>query len=196
MEQDNNCPKTITWFNKQANKPSSKWWLALISLTESSIFPIPPDPFLVAILLVKREKWLYYSLIVAIFSTIGALLGYFIGFAFYEFIGKPLVNLYSLQDELLEVSHLFDKNTFWTMFVAAFTPIPFKVFTIAGGLFQVNIFVFLVASLIGRTLRFLIVGLIMKFFGKELLDNFVKYFNYVTITVLVLIFFYFIFKFL
>jgi len=187
MFLSNTKEKIHQWFTQKAQGKSAPWWLSIISFTESSFFPIPPDPFLIAVLIVKRNAWLKYSLLVAFMSVLGAIFGYVIGYSFYELFGQPLVDFYSLHEELEKVATLFNNNTFWTMFVAAFTPIPFKLFTIAGGLFKVNIFTFVVASVLGRGIRFLIIGYLMKVFGKKIGELIFKYFNIGSIIILVLI---------
>lgn len=175
------------WFMEKAEGKSAKWWLAIISLSESSFFPIPVDPFLMAVLVVDRKRWLFYSLFVSGFSVLGGVLGYLIGFLFFEFIGVALVNFYHLQDELQTVSGLFAENVFWSTFVAAFTPIPYKIITISAGLFKVDFITFLVASIIGRSLRYLIVGFSMKVFGRQIAKIVFKYFNIISMVIVLLI---------
>lgn len=169
--------KIKVWFSRCAEGSCGTRWLAIISFSESSFFPIPPDPFLMAILLVQRHRWFFFSMIVIVFSVLGGIFGYFIGLVFYETVGRALVDFYHLEEEVQTISQLFADHAFWTMFTAAFTPIPYKVFTISAGLFNVNFFIFVLASVIGRGLRYLIVGLIMKFFGERLGQVVFKYFN-------------------
>lgn len=187
---DKHKEKMHNWFEKQASKPSVKWWLAIISFTESSFFPIPPDPFLIAALIAKREAWKLYSFIVSFSSVLGGVFGYAIGFWLFAYIGQPLVNAYGLQEEVIKVGHLFADNTFWTVFTAAFTPIPYKIFTISAGLFKVNIFIFIIASILGRSIRFYVIGYIMKVFGEKIGKLIFKYFNILTLILLLVILFY------
>lgn len=172
--------KVYDWFSELAHKPSAKWWLALISFTESSFFPIPPDPFLLAALIVNRSAWFLYSSIVAVFSVLGGIFGYAIGFYFFHIFGQWIVDFYGLESQMQTVAELFQGSAFLTVFMAAFTPIPYKLFTIAAGLFQINFVVFVVASLLGRGIRFLSIGYIMKVFGKEIGKLVFKYFNILT----------------
>lgn len=179
--------KTYIWFDRQAHKPSAKWWLALISFTESSFFPIPPDPFLVATLIMNRSAWFLYSFLVSSASVLGGVFGYAIGFWFFALFGEKIVDLYSLQDEMKVVSELFADNTFWTIFTAAFTPIPYKLFTLSAGLFKVNFIAFLFASILGRFIRFMSIGYIMKVFGETIGKIVFKYFNLFSFFVLVVV---------
>lgn len=182
------------WFIKNAESKYAGWWLFLISFTESSFFPIPPDPFLMAVLMVKRNKWLSYSLLVAGASVLGGIFGYFIGFLFFELVGQPLIDVYKLQESFDVVTNLFRNNTFWTTFVAAFTPIPYKLFTIGAGFSKVNLFVFIMASIIGRGIRYVLIGYIMKVFGEGIGRLVFKYFNILTLIIVFLILIYIIFK--
>lgn len=186
--------KLKEWFRKNAESKHAKWYLSLISFTESSFFPIPPDPFLIAVLMVKREKWLKYSALVAFFSVLGGVFGYLIGLLFFELIGQPLIDVYKLQDSFDKVTNLFRDNTFSTTFIAAFTPIPYKIFTIAAGFSKVNIIPFVLASILGRGIRFFIIGYIMKVFGEKIGKLVFKYFNLIGILSVILIILYILFK--
>ena len=171
-------PQKIThvekWVQKMGEKGINKW-LAFISFIESSFFPIPPDPFLMVATYLNPKKWLRYALIVSLFSVIGGLFGYLIGFYFFDIFGQKLVDTYNLQTQFNQVELLFEKNAFLSIFVSAFTPIPYKIFTIAGGFFKINIFTFIIASIIGRSLRFFLVGFIAKMFGKIYGQKFLKF---------------------
>lgn len=186
--------KIKDWFEINALKPAADFWLFVISFTESSFFPIPPDPFLAIMAYVKENRWLYYGLFVTSASVLGGIFGYFIGFAFYEFVGQPIVDLYNVQNEFEYVKNLFAENTFWTIFTAAFTPIPYKIFTIAAGVAHVNILTFIIASIFGRGIRFILVAFIMKKYGQKMFDVFFKYFNIITITIVVMIIIYILFN--
>lgn len=186
--------KIKDWFEINALKPAADFWLFVISFTESSFFPIPPDPFLAIMSYVKKNRWLYYGLFVTIASVLGGLFGYFIGFAFYEFFGKPIVEFYKVQNEFEYVKTLFEENTFWTIFTAAFTPIPYKIFTIAAGVAHVNVLVFIIASIFGRGIRFVLVSFIMQKYGQKMFDVFFKYFNLITIFIVVIIIAYILFN--
>jgi len=176
------------WVIAKAESLQSSFWLFLLSFAESSFFPIPPDFLLIAILLAKQErKWLFYSFLTTIASVLGGIFGYLIGFAFFRIFGQKIINLYHLQNEFTKVGELFQQNAFFTILVAAFTPIPYKVFTIAAGLFKIDFSAFVFASLFGRAGRFLAEGAFLYFFGPKIASLIYKYFNIFSIIVVILI---------
>ncbi|MDQ5957831.1 MAG: hypothetical protein QG665_157 [Patescibacteria group bacterium] len=184
METDNEeIPKKNSWSDSirrwsvvHADEKSTSWWLGLLSFTESSFFPIPPDVMLVAILTASR-RWAYYALVTTLGSVLGGMAGYFIGHFFFDLVGTKIIALYQLQDEMQKVGELYEANAFWAIFTAAFTPIPYKVFTISAGFFKIDFLTFVVASVIGRGLRFFIVAYLMKIFGQAMGEVIYKYFN-------------------
>ena len=183
----------LHFVERNAQTVQAEYWLALISFSEASFFILPPDVMLVAILMYGANRWVYFASITTLFSVLGGLFGYFIGRAFFDVFGEWIIQTYSLQNQFVYVSGLYQHNAFVTVFLSAFTPIPYKIFTITAGLFKVNIFTFISASFLGRGLRFFLVALIMKLFGKHFLDLFTKYFNiltilFITVVILVLIF--------
>lgn len=161
--------------------PNAERWLFLVSFAESSFFPIPPDLLLMPIVARLRSKWLYYAFITTVASVIGGMLGFLIGSVFFNIVGTFLVKTYHLEKELEYVSTLFQQNAFWAIFTAAFTPIPYKLFTIAGGLFHINFVIFVIASILGRGMRFFIVAYLMKLFGGVVGRLAFRYFNFLTI---------------
>lgn len=173
--------------NRHAKGPWAVFWLVLVSFTESSFFLLPPDVLLIAILLAGADRWIYYSSITTIASVLGGIFGYLIGFGFFELIGQRIVDLYNLQEQVNIVANLFSENAFWAIFVAAFTPIPYKVFTISAGLFKINFLIFVVSSLLGRGIRFFIEGYLMHRFGEGIAKILYKRFNQVSLIVGVMI---------
>jgi membrane protein YqaA with SNARE-associated domain len=172
------------WIVIHAVGPFAKVWLAAVSFAEATFFPIPPDPFLVAILLGGgRKKWAYYSFITVIFSVLGGAFGYLIGLFFFDTIGQWLINVYNLQEGMIRVSGFYDRNAFWAIFISAFTPIPFKIFTITAGFFQINFLVFIISSFLGRALRFFLVGWLFNMFGESIAAALYKYFNAITLVI-------------
>jgi len=155
---------------KLAAHKSSKFFLALISFTESSFFPIPPDILIVPMVIAKKIDYIKIFIIATLFSTLGALFGYFIGSVFLELALKVVEfygyeeNVFNLQLKLSEKGGLF----IWLgiLFIAGFTPLPFKVFTITSGIINFNIFIFFLICLISRGLRFFIVAFLSAKFGK------------------------------
>ncbi len=159
---------------------NAKWWLFGISFAESSFFPIPPDFYLMPVVAQNRSKWAFFAFITTIASVLGGLFGYFIGAVLFETVGRFIVETYKLNDELIIVSDFFNSHAFLSIFTAAFTPIPYKIFTIAAGLFKINILIFVIASVLGRGIRFFAVSLIMKIFGEKISQIAFKYFNLFT----------------
>ena len=149
---------------------SSKYYLAAVSFIESSFFPIPPDVMIVPMVISKKDDFFKIFLIATIFSVLGGTLGYFIGAFFFD-IGMQVVTFYGYEDKLTSLkNNLINSEGFYAwlsiLFLAGFTPLPYKVFTIASGLIGFNILVFIVISLISRGLRFFIVSYLSYKFGN------------------------------
>ena len=148
---------------------SSKYYLAVVSFIESSFFPIPPDVMVIRMVISKKNDFIKIFLITTIFSVLGGILGYFIGAFFFD-IGMQVMNLYGYEDKLINLKNdLTNNEGFYAwlgiLFLAGFTPLPYKVFTITSGLIGFNIFVFVLISLISRGLRFFIVSYLSYKFG-------------------------------
>ena len=149
---------------------SSKYYLAIVSFVESSFFPIPPDIMVVPMVISKKKDFFKIFLIATIFSVLGGILGYFIGAFFFE-IGMKIMNFYSYEDKLINFkNNLINIEGFYAwlgiLFLAGFTPLPYKVFTISSGLIGFNIIIFIIVSLISRGLRFFIVSYLSYKFGN------------------------------
>ena len=183
------------WVLANADTKAVEVSLAAVSFTESSFFLIPPDLFLVPIILVnKGRKWVYYASLTTASSVLGGAFGYLIGYYFFDAFGEGLVRLYGLEEELAYVGELFRDNAFLAIFTAAFTPIPYKVFTIGAGLFKIDFLVFVVASAIGRGMRFFMVGYITAVFGERATELVLEYFSVAVYSVLAVVIAYFSFK--
>ena len=172
--------KSSRWFANKAHGSGAKIWLALLSFTESSFFLIPPDVLLIAIILAGATRWVYYALFTAAFSVAGALFGYFIGVFFFDLVGENIIDFYNLHQELQLVKGAFNDNVFWVMFLASFTPVPYKVFVLTGGFLKVNLIFFFVASVVGRSIRFLMVSYLVNLFRPGIVRAFFRYFNIIT----------------
>ena len=152
-----------------ASHKSSKTFLAIVSFLESSFFPIPPDVMIVPMVMAKKNDYLKIFLISTIFSTLGGVLGYFIGSYFLDF-GMTIVTFYGYEDKVLTLKESLTNGTglyIWlaTLFLAGFTPLPFKVFTITSGMIGFNLFIFFLICLLSRGLRFFIVSYLSFKFG-------------------------------
>lgn len=166
---------------------SSRWgWLALfvIALCESSWFPIPPDILLIALCLGATKKSFRFAGITLLGSIIGAMLGYAIGhFLWTTPAGEATAianffydNVFSVES-FENVGAMYDKYNFWIVFTAGFTPLPYKLFTIAGGMFDINFVMFLIASTISRGMRFFVIAWLIWRFGQPIKVFIDKYFN-------------------
>ncbi len=142
--------------------------LGLLAFAESSFFPIPPDILLIAMSINTPQKALLFALICTTFSTLGGGLGYAIG----KFGGRPIFHKFFRKHVhyLEKVENMYTKYGLWAVFAAAFTPIPYKVFTIASGIFSFNLMSFILASFIGRGARFFIIGMSLMFLGDRVKD--------------------------
>jgi len=167
----------LHWADTKYSVPA----LVGIAFAESSFFPIPPDVLLMAMALGKPKKAFYYAFICSVGSIIGGLFGYFIGYYLWHLVhGIFIPHIFS--QELFElVRHKYELYSFMIVFIAAFTPIPYKVFTIAGGVCGINIAGFLAASIIGRSLRFFLVAGTFFFFGERMKKFISRYFEWLTI---------------
>jgi len=154
---------------------SSKMFLAIVSFAESSFFPIPPDVMIVPMVVAKKNDYLKIFLIATLFSSLGGILGYFIGLSFSDLAQNVMV-FYGYENDVDQLKDRFvmgDGRYIWiaTLFLAGFTPLPFKVFTITSGMIGFNLFIFFFICLISRGLRFFIVSYLSFKFG----DTFNKF---------------------
>ena len=161
--------------------------LFLLAFAESSFFPIPPDVLLIAMCIAAPKKSLKFALICASGSVLGGMFGYLIGFGLYESVGALIINSLGYQAQFETVGRWFTEHAFLSILASAFTPIPYKVFTIAAGVWKINFGVFILASFIGRSMRFFLVGGLIMTFGKKMKSLIEKYFDLFSIGVLLLI---------
>jgi len=155
------------WFAQKADTVHAQVWLVVLSFTEASIFLIPPDPLLAAMVFVHKERWVRYAMITAAASVAGAVFGYVVGAVLFETIGVRLIDFYNLHEYMASANALVDKNVFVFTLTAAFTPIPFKAAVMAAGFTKANFAAFFVAAVVGRGARYTFVALIAKVFGDN-----------------------------
>jgi len=168
---------TIHW----AKTPHSTWALFILAFCESSFFPIPPDVLLIALAVALPGKAFKYALVCSVGSISGGCFGYFIGYQFFEYIGKPIISFYNITDIFNAVSTQYQNNAFAAIAVAGFTPIPYKVFTIAAGVCKINIFTLILASALSRSARFFLVAGLFRWKGEAIRPFVEKYFNWITL---------------
>ncbi len=155
---------------KLASHKSSETYLAIISFIESSFFPIPPDVMIVPMVMAKKERFIQIFFNATIFSVLGGVLGYIIGFIFSDF-AMSIVEFYNYENKVNDLKLKLNEGSgiyIWlaTLFLAGFTPLPFKVFTITSGLIGFNILIFILISIISRGLRFFLVSFLTFKFGQ------------------------------
>lgn len=164
---------TLSW----AERPGGAWALFFIAVVESSFFPIPPDVLLMALCVGAVRKSFRFAFICSVGSVIGGVIGYGIGLWGYDLIGKPIVDFYHGQAVMEKVKGWYETYGFWGTLVAAITPIPYKVFTIASGVFEFSFWKFLLASVIGRSFRFFLVAGFLYLYGAQMKALIEKYFD-------------------
>ncbi|HSM74352.1 MAG TPA: YqaA family protein [Desulfobacterales bacterium] len=175
------------WVLHWADTPYGTWALFLLAFCESSFFPIPPDILLIALAVAVPAKALRYALVCSVGSVLGGALGYLIGWQFMAAIGDRIVAFYGLEGKVRLIEAIYQRHDAWAVGIAGFTPIPYKVFTIAAGMFNVNFWVFLIASLVSRSARFFLLGGLIYAFGPRIQRFIDRYFNTLAVAFCVLL---------
>ena len=153
------------WTMNLAGHPRAPWALGTVSFVESSVFPIPPDVLLIPMVLKERAKAWFSATLCTVTSVLGGVAGYAIGYFLFETIGKPILGFYGYTDKFVEFAGRYNEWGAWIVFIAGLTPFPYKVVTIASGVTQLNLIVFIVASVIARGMRFYAVAGLLYWFG-------------------------------
>lgn len=182
--------KLYDWVLHWAETPYGPLALFLLALAESSFFPIPPDPLLIALCLGAIKKSWRFAFYASVASVIGGMIGYLIGYAVWDLVDSFFFKYIPGFTESLfqSVMDNFHVHGFWYVFLAGFTPIPYKVFTIASGVFKLNFFLFLLASTISRSLRFFLEAGLLRKFGPGIKTFIDKYFNWLALLFFILLF--------
>ena len=175
------------WTLVKANHKNAKWYLSLISFAESSFFPIPPDILLIPMALASKARALFYASICTLFSVLGGVLGYAIGYFFYNSLGIYIVEFYQLENSFSIFENYYREFGILIVLGAGITPFPYKFITIASGVFGLNIFLFIIISSIGRGLRFYLIAILLFFFGDKIKLIIDEYFNLLTIVFFILL---------
>ena len=179
--------KLYDWVLSWAHKKYSSTALFILAFAESSFFPIPPDTLQIALSVSKPKKSFFYALLSSIGSVLGGILGYFIGLFLFDTIGSFIINTLGYQAQFNAVGNLYKSYAFLAILASAFTPIHYKVFTIAAGFWQVGLLPIITGSIVGRSARFFIVATLIYFFGPKINDFIDKYFNLLTIVFIILL---------
>ena len=161
-------------------KPKAEIFLGAIAFLESSFFPIPPDLLLLPMTLSRPLKWIRLALIATFFSVLGGIFGYFIGVFLWDTIGQTIIEFYHLENQFNLLEKNYNEKGALIVFIAGFSPIPYKLITISSGVMHLDLITFILASLTSRGARFFILTGIIRIFGdtaKKFID---KYFSFVT----------------
>jgi len=193
----NQIKKIYDWVLGLADKPNGNISLSVLSFSEASFFPIPPDVLLIPLCLGNRRKAFLFALLCSLFSIFGAVLGYYIGKllwwnipgieysyianTFFQYVPGITINGFN------KIQILYEQWNFWIVFSAGFTPIPFKLITISAGTFNIDFLMFIIASIISRSARFFLVASLIYIFGETIKDLIENYFNYLAILFTILL---------
>jgi len=177
VKRPNVVRRLYDWVLHWAETPHAEWALFFIAFAESSFFPIPPDVLLSAMAVAVPKKSFRYAAICSLGSVMGGILGYGIGLQFMSAIGEPIIRLYGLGEKVDYIQHLYRQYDAWAVGIAGFTPIPYKIFTIAAGAFHIDFPVFVIASAVSRSARFFLVASLFYFCGAGIQSFIDKYFD-------------------
>lgn len=161
--------------------------LFLIAFVESSVFPIPPDILLIAMVVAVPAGWLRYALACSAGSVLGGMFGYLIGLEFMDLIGMRIVEFYHFQEKFARIGELYNEHQAWAVAAAGFTPLPYKVFTLAAGAFKIDFPIFVLASAVSRSARFFLVAALIRKFGPPIKALIEKYFGIFSIVFFILL---------
>jgi membrane protein YqaA with SNARE-associated domain len=187
VEKKGAVRRLYDWVLHWAERPGGPLALFILAFTESSFFPIPPDVLLIALAMGRPSRALLFAGICTAGSVLGGLGGYLIGLGLFEQVGRPILEWYGATDKFQTVGRLYHENLILALGTAGFTPIPYKVFTIAAGAFAIPILPFLSISAVSRGLRFFLVATLIYYFGPPIKLFIDRYFNLLTIIFVVLL---------
>lgn len=172
--------KLYDWVMGLAAHRHAQWILALVAFAESSFFPIPPDVMLMPMALAERKKAWWYAFVATVGSVLGGIFGYLIGYLLYDTIGQPIIAFYGLEGQFEQLKSWYGEYGLLIVFIAGFTPVPYKVFTISSGVTQLSFPLFLIGSVVSRGIRFLLVCGLIYWFGPTIKNFIEKYLGWVT----------------
>lgn len=158
------------WTIRLAEHPNALWALAVVAFVESSVFPIPPDVLMIPMIIARPSRAFLIAGVALLASVAGGMLGYFIGWGFFESIGRPVLEFYGKDAKFSGFAESYNAYGAWAVLIAGVTPFPYKVITILSGLTGLNIWIFLVSSIIARGFRFFLVAVLLWKFGTPIRD--------------------------
>ena len=162
-------------------------FLLIVAFLESFIFPIPPDIFLIFLVLAQRNKTFYLAFYCSVFSVAGGILGYFIGIFFFDSLGQGILNYYNLNEKFSSFSQSYNEFGALIVAVGGFTPVPYKLITIFSGFVKMDFFNFTIASIISRGARFFLIATLLYFFGKKIEELLIKKFGLISLILFLII---------
>jgi membrane protein YqaA with SNARE-associated domain len=152
-----------------SNHRYSTWFLAAVAFADSSFLPIPPDLLLVPMILLQPERTLWLLVVCTLGSSLGAVVGYLIGYELWSVIGAPMVQFYGYTEGFAVYQRIVHDWGFWFIIAKAFTPLPFKIAAIAAGVAAMPVLSFMIATIVGRALHFAMVGALLTLYGGRIL---------------------------
>ncbi len=182
--------KCLQW----AKHKYATYYLALLTFSESVFFPIPPDVMLAPMVISQPKRAWFLASITTISSVIGGIVGYMLGAFLYEPVVLPFIEMMNYQDKFASIVGYFDKYGVWVVFLAGFTPIPYKLFTVSAGMLSMTFWPFVIASTVGRGMRFFLVAGILYFGGERMEQKLRQYIDGIGWAVVLLIIGYLIYK--
>ncbi len=170
-----------------STKKGALWMLAIVSFVESSFFPIPPDIFLIPLVLANRDKAFLMAGVCTVASVLGGFFGYFIGFGLYDMVAEPIINFYNYQEQFNSFKHQYNDFGAWIVLMAGITPFPYKVITIASGVTNLDLITFGVASIVARGIRFYLVAWLLYKWGAPMKNYIEKNLGWLSIVFFILL---------
>jgi membrane protein YqaA with SNARE-associated domain len=177
--------RVIGW----ARHPHASYYLTATSVAESSFFPVPVDVLLAPMVLARRDKAWWYATLATLGSVAGAVIGYYIGQFLFDQVAQPIIDLYHFQEKFVYVQSLFEKYGVWIIFIAGFSPIPYKIFTITAGVVGMPLLPFILTSLVARGARFFLVAGLLYAGGDKIdavLEKRVEQIGWASVAIIVL----------
>lgn len=179
--------RLYNWTLDLAARPYALWALAAISFVESSIFPIPPDVVLIAMVIARPQRAWAIATVCTVASVLGGFAGYAIGYYFFDAFGRDILAFYGMEQQFADFRGLYDEWGFWFVMIAGFTPFPYKVITIASGVFGLDLLTFAIASVVSRGARFFLVAALLWRFGAPIKAFIDRHLGWLTIAFMVLL---------
>ncbi|MGD8867348.1 MAG: YqaA family protein [Gemmatimonadales bacterium] len=177
--------RVYDWVLGWAESPYGGVALFVLAFVEASFFLVPPDVLLIALCVGRPRRSLYFATICTAGSVLGGIAGYVIGYQLYEMIGRPIIEFYGATDAFRRVGDLYRANLVLALGTAGFTPIPYKVFTIAAGAFSVPFAPFVLISTVSRGARFFLLAGLIRLWGPQIRGFIERYFNLLSVLVLI-----------